>query len=170
MMTVMKFLRRHWGKLLILAVVAYIWLPVDNIEEGLGLTSGRMARIEKVCLLAPFPEHLSQLDVRSDSGIFHYVVTIYFRAPPEEIEAWLQSSPSIAGARVEQVPYPLPDLKSEAGEGYWPLTQYHVNPGVVEVSANKNEVGIVLGSYIDSPAGLTPLDYQSWLYRTHRQY
>jgi hypothetical protein len=94
-MIALQFLRRHWGKLLLVLFVLWFFGYVDDFEEKLGITSGRMTFILHDGRLAPFPKNLTDLKLGHSVGMFHYTWTISFSARAEVVSEWLKDSPGV---------------------------------------------------------------------------
>jgi hypothetical protein len=148
-----KFLRRHWGKLLLLFLFLYIFGYVDELEESLGFNTGRMVMLQEGGGLAPFPKERSNLKVRHSIGLFHDVYYIYFRAKPETVLQWMHNSPGIMGAK--------PHVTSNGSTCFW----LGSGRGYVYVSADRTEVGMVRGNCIDGPASDSPIPYRHETYK-----
>ena len=159
-MTVLRFLGRHWGKLLILLFALWffgIFDPINEPIEFLGLNSPRMVGVQTSCHLAPFPLQRSRLRVKERSSMFSHVTTIYFKSTPEIVTRWMDDSPSIRAAK----PFvPLGRSNAKAG-----TMAYILDPGIGFISADKTEVGVTLGGYIDGPADECPIPgpLNSWV-------
>jgi hypothetical protein len=147
-MTALRFLSRHWGKLLLAAFVFWLFGFIDYVDEAvesMGLTSERMAAIQKGERLAPFPRERSNLKVTHSTGMFHDTYSIYFKAKPNVVSSWMDDSPGIKEAKTEVKP-----------DG---STCYRLGPGrgFVYIACDRTEVGIAVGFTIDSPYAHSPI-------------
>jgi hypothetical protein len=149
-MFVLRFLSRHWGKLLL--VLFALWFfeihPIDDTVELLGFNSGRMVDVQQSGRLAPFPLERSHLKVTETSGMFSHVVKIYFVATPEVISRWMKDSPGIQDAK----PY-----ETSSRTTAYPLWGEHRGAGIVYISDDKTEVGVNLGQALDGPTSTSPI-------------
>jgi hypothetical protein len=134
-MPFVKFLRKHWSKTLIAFVLLYIFLPIDDIEESLGMTSGRMSFITKHGRLAPYPKERTHCLARHSPSWFTDEYFIFFSAKPDIITAWLKQSPGVVEGKAETLSNGSTRyyLKSDAVQGH------------LDVTSDLTQVGIVMG-------------------------
>ena len=133
-MIALKFLRRHWGKLLVLLILLYFFLPIDDIEESLGITSGRMTFILQDGRLAPFPKNLTDLKLGHSVGLFHCIWTGSFSATAEVVSEWLKNSPGVQEGDTTQGPI---------GPRY--VLQTKSLPGYIDVTDEGRHVSLLIG-------------------------
>jgi hypothetical protein len=92
----MKFFKRHWGKILLLLFLLWLYGPTDELEGYLDRD-----RIVKKTLhyakFAPFPADYFHLLIAQHSSWFHTWVTGSFTATPAQVDDWLKNSPGIQG-------------------------------------------------------------------------
>jgi len=139
-MIALKFLGRHWGKIILLLLAFYIFGPIDEIEESLGLTSSRMAMTLKWARLAPFPKDIKDYTIRRSQGIFHLSYTGSFSAQPEIINDWLKQSPGVREGLAEPGTNTTYDLQ----------TLFEGLQGEIVVSPDHTHVSFSVGKYMDS--------------------
>ncbi|MCE0521517.1 MAG: hypothetical protein LV480_01230 [Methylacidiphilales bacterium] len=135
----MKFLSKHWGKIFLLLVVFYILAPIDQVEECLGLTSGRMTAALRIGRLAPFPKDRKNFQIGFHEGIFHALYMGSFSDRPEVIAKWLKDSPGVQEGDSETL--------------YGGSTRYILQtagwPGYVDVSPDRTGVSFMIGQTLD---------------------
>jgi len=145
-MAALKFLKMHWGKLAVLLVILYFVLPFDDIEEHLGLTSGRVRFVLNHGRLAPLPRDSTDFKARHNPSWFTDIYFVYFVATPEVISDWLKHSPGVEEGRTEILP--------NGSTRYYLKTAG--SAGHLDVSADGKQVGIEMGSSWDG-LGQAPL-------------
>ncbi len=103
-MFVVKFLVKHWGKIVLLLLAFYLFGPIDQIEETLGITSSRMHAATVYGRLAPFPKDTKNFTVTSRQGMFSLLYSGSFSAKPEIIADWLKQSPGVREGLMKILP------------------------------------------------------------------
>jgi len=141
-----SFIGRHWGKILLLFLVLCFFLPVDDIEDYFGLNDGRIAVMEKMGRLAPFPTFGVGIWTRHHSSWMTQTWRAVVKARPDVIESWLQRCPGVQEGRAETF-----------SDG---SIRYHLkapNGGFVDVTPDKRQAGIEVRMAWDGPdPGGTP--------------
>jgi hypothetical protein len=100
----------------IVALVAFAAYSVLSPESWLNRSSAIAATLEWG-RLAPFPSSAKHLSISTSGGMFSRAFRVYFDAPEEDIDRWLQQSP---GTRELMPTSPSPGIRHfqiEAGGG-----------------------------------------------------
>jgi hypothetical protein len=103
-MIVVNFLRRHGGKILLLIVLLYVFGFIDDTEQCLGFTSGRMAEVQRMGRLASFPKERKDFKLWVSSGMIHSLWKDSFSARPEVVDEWLKNPQAFRKANTHKTP------------------------------------------------------------------
>jgi hypothetical protein len=134
-----QFLRKHWGKLLLALLALYFLGFVDDAEQALGLTSQRMARVQRIGRLAPFPKERCNFRLWFSAGLFHSAWMGSFSASAENVTEWLKESPGVQ--------------EGDKTHANFSSTRYVLRtnsfPGYIDVSSDGSQVSFIIGRTLD---------------------